>query len=101
MAEDFTGEDSTAAISAGIATSPEVTTAGMAVATTITGAEVVGMVAVTTVGDIGTEARIGGATHSVSGTMIMITNRIRSTAWMARRPNSESVTDRLRPGARF
>ena len=86
MAEDFTGEGSmvggsTAAISPGIATLSEVTTAGMAVAVVITGTEAVGMVAlitVATVADIGMETRIGGgATHSISGTMITITNRIR------------------------
>ena len=81
MAEGFTGEgsmvgDSTAAISAGIATLSEVTTAGMAVATAITGTEAVGMVALTTAADIGMEARIGGITQSVSGTMTTITNRI-------------------------
>jgi hypothetical protein len=81
-AEDFTGEGSTAAISAAIATLSEVTTAGMAVATAITGTEAVGMVALTTVADIGMEARIGGVTHSVSGTMTTITNRIRPTTPM-------------------
>jgi hydroxymethylpyrimidine/phosphomethylpyrimidine kinase len=81
-AEDFTGEGSTAAISADIATLSEVTTAGMAVATAITGTEAVGMVALTTVADIGMEARIGGVTHSVSGTMTTITNRIRPTTPM-------------------
>jgi len=50
------------------------------------GAEVIGMAAGTTVGDIGTEIRIGGATHSVSGTMTTttITNRIYLTTSMAR-----------------
>jgi hypothetical protein len=81
VAEGFTGEgsmvgDSTAVISAGIATLSEVTTAGMAVATAITGTEAVGMVAITTVADIGMEARIGGITQSVSGTMTTITNSI-------------------------
>ena len=85
-AEDFTGEGSTAAILAGIATLSEVTTAGVEVVTAITGAEVIGMAAGTTVGDIGTEIRIGGATHSVSGTMTTttITNRIYLTTSMAR-----------------
>jgi hypothetical protein len=65
---------------AAIATLSEVTTAGMAVATAITGTEAIGMVAVTTVmAAIGTEARIGGDTHSVSGTMTMVTNTIRPT----------------------
>jgi hypothetical protein len=87
VAEGFTGEDSmvgdsTAAISAGIATLSEVTTAGMAVATAITGTEAVGMVALTTVADIGMEARIGGVTHSVSGTTTTITNRIHPTTPM-------------------
>ena len=82
MAEGFTGEDSMAAISAGIATLSEVATAGMAVATAITGTEAVGMVALTTVADIGMEARIGGVTHSVSGTM---TNSIRPTTPMTGR----------------
>ena len=87
MAEGFTEEgsmvgDSTAAISAGIATLSEVTTAGIAVATAITGTEAVGMVALTTVVDIGMEARIGGTTHSVSGTMTTITNSIRPTTPM-------------------
>jgi len=69
----------TAAISAGIATLPEVT--GMAVATAITGTgvvgtEAVGMVAVTTVADIGTETLTGGGiTHSDLGTTTTITNR--------------------------
>ena len=87
MGEGSTVAVSTAAISAGLDTSQEVTTPGTAVATAITGAEVIGMVAVTTVGDIGMEARIGGATHSVSGTMTTttITNRIYLTAWMPRR----------------
>ena len=84
MAEGFTGEgsmvgDSAAAISAGIATLSEVTTAGMAAATAITGTEAVGMVALTTVADIGMEARIGGVTHSVSGIMTRITNSLRPT----------------------
>jgi hypothetical protein len=80
-------EVSTAAISAGIATLPEATTAGMAVATAIIGAEAVGMVAVTTVGHIGMETRIGGGiTHSDLGTMTTITKRIRpTTMWMRRR----------------
>jgi hypothetical protein len=65
---------------AAIATLSEVTTAGMAVATAITGTEAIGMVALTTVADIGMEARIGGVTHSVSGTMTTATNRIRRTA---------------------
>jgi hypothetical protein len=88
-AEDFTGEGSmvggsTVATSAGIATLSEVTTVGMVVAVAITGTEVVGMVALTTVADIGTETRIGGGiTHSDSGTMTTITNRIRPTTWMA------------------
>ena len=90
MAEGFTGEgsmvgDPTAAISAGIATLSEVTTAGMAVATAITGTEAVGMVALTTVADIGMEARIGGVTHSVSGTMTTVTNNIRPTTPMSGR----------------
>ena len=90
MAEGFTGEgsmvgDSMAAISAGIATLSEVTTAGMAVATAITGTEAVGMVVLTTVADIGMEARIGGVTHSVSGTMTTVTNRIRPTTPMTGR----------------
>ena len=82
-AEDFTGEGSmaggsTAAILPGIATLSEVTTAGMAVAAGITGTEAVGMVALTTVADIGMETRIGGGvTHS--GTMTTIINRIRPT----------------------
>jgi len=81
VAEDFTGEGSmvggsAAAILAGIATLSEVTTAGMAVATATTGMEAVGMVALTTVADIGMEARSGGGvTHSVPGTMTTITNR--------------------------
>jgi hypothetical protein len=99
-AEDFTGErstvegstvegsmveGSTAAISAGIATLPEVTTAGTVVAAAITGTEVVGMVALTTAADIGTETRIGGGiTRSDSGTMITITNWICPTTWMMR-----------------
>ena len=74
VAEGFTAAgsvvgDPMAAISAGIATLSEVTTAGMALATAITGTEAVGMVALTTVADIGMEVRIGGVTHSVSGTM--------------------------------
>jgi len=77
--------DSMAAISAGIATLSEVTTAGMAVATAITGTEAVGMVVLTTVADIGMEARIGGVTHSVSGTMTTVTNRIRPTTPMTGR----------------
>jgi hypothetical protein len=77
--------DSTGAISAGIATLSEVTTAGMAVAAAITGTEAVGMVALTTVADIGMEARIGGVTHSVPGIMTTITNRIRSTTPMTGR----------------
>lgn len=85
MAEGFTGEDSMAAISAGIATLSEVATAGMAVATAITGAEAVGMVALTTVADIGMETRIGGVTHSVSGTMTTINNSIRPTTPMTGR----------------
>jgi hypothetical protein len=90
VAEGFTGEasmvgDSTAAISAGIATLSEVTTAGMALAAAITGTEAVGMVALTTVADIGMEARIGGVTHSVSGTMTRTTNSIRPTTPMTGR----------------
>lgn len=87
----FTGEvsmvgDSTAVILAGIATLAEVTTAGMAVAAAITGTEAVGMVALTTVADIGTEARIGGGiTHSDPGTMTTVTNGIRATTWTTRR----------------
>ena len=86
----FTGEGSmvggsTAATLAGIATLSEVTTAGMAVATAITGTEAVGMVALTTVADIGMEARIGGVTHSVSGTMTTINNSIRPTSRMTGR----------------
>jgi hypothetical protein len=90
VAEDFTGEasvvgGSTAAILPGIATLSEVTTAGMAVATAITGTETVGMVALATVADIGMEARIGGGvTHSDPGTMTTITNRIRPTTSMTR-----------------
>ena len=62
MAEGFTGEDSMVGDStAAIAT--------LSVATAITGTEAVGMAALTTVADIGMEARIGGVTHSVSGTM--------------------------------
>ena len=85
VAEGFTGEgsmvvDSTAAISPGIVTLSEVT--GMAVATAITGTEAVGMVAVTTVADIGMEPRIGGVTHSVPDTMTTITNRIRQNTPM-------------------
>jgi hypothetical protein len=86
VAEDFTREVSMAAILAGIATLPEVTTAGMAAATAIIGAEVDGMAAVTTVGDIGMETRIGGGiTHLDSGTMTTITNRIRPTTMCMRR----------------
>ena len=71
---------STAAISAAIATLSELTTAGMAVVTDITGMEAVGMVAVTTVmAAIGTEAPGGGITHSLPGTMTMVTNTIRRT----------------------
>ena len=77
--------DSTAAIPAGMATLSEVTTAGMAVATAITGTEAIGMVALTTAADIGTEARIGGVTHSVSGTMTTINNSIRPTTRMTGR----------------
>jgi hypothetical protein len=84
-AADFTGEGSMAAISAAIATLSEVTTAGMAVAAAIIGTEAVGMVALTTVADIGMEARIGGVTHSVSGTMTTITKRIRPTTPMTGR----------------
>jgi hypothetical protein len=64
---------------ADIATLSEVTTAGMAVAAAITRTEAVGMVALTTVAEIGMETRIGGVTHSVSGTTTTITNRIRRT----------------------
>ena len=90
MAEGFTGEasmvgDCTAAIPAGIATLSEVTTAGMALAAAITGTEAVGMVALTTVADIGMEARIGGVTHSVSGTMTTVTDGIRPTTPMTGR----------------
>ena len=90
MAEGFTGEgsmagDSMAAILPGIATLLEVTTAGMAVATAITGTEAVGTVALTTVADIGMETRIGGVTHSVSGTMTTVTNRIGPTTPMTGR----------------
>ena len=90
VAEGFTGEgsmvgDSMAAILAGIATLLEVTTAGMAVATAITGTEAVGTVALTTVADIGMEARIGGVIHSVSGTMTTVTNRIRPATPMTER----------------
>jgi hypothetical protein len=90
VAEGFTAAgsmvgDSTAAISAGIATLSEVITTGMALATAITGTEAVGMVAPTTVADIGMEARIGGVTHSVSGTMTTITNSIRLTTPMTGR----------------
>jgi hypothetical protein len=84
-AADFTGEGSTAAISAAIATLSEVITAGMAVAAAIIGTEAVGMVALTTVADIGMEARIGGVTHSVSGTTTTITKRIRPTTPMTGR----------------
>jgi hypothetical protein len=76
---------SAAPISPGIATLSEVTTAGMAVATAITGTEAVGMVALTTVADIGMEARIGGVTHSVPGTMTTITNSGRPTTSMTGR----------------
>jgi hypothetical protein len=70
VAEGFTGAGSMVCDStAGIATLSEVTTTGMAVATATTGTEAVGMVALTTVADIGMEARIGGITHSVSGTI--------------------------------
>jgi hypothetical protein len=91
--EGFTAEgsvvgDPMAAISAGIATLSEVTTAGMAAATAITGTEAVGMVALTTVADIGMEARIGGVTHSVSGTMTTINNSIRPTTRMTGRPTT-------------
>ena len=80
MAEGFTGEDSMVGDStAAIATLSEVT----AVATAITGTEAIGMVALTTAADIGTEARIGGVTHSV--TMTPITNRIRPTTPMTGR----------------
>ena len=76
MAEGFTGEDSMVGDStAAIAT--------LSVATAITGTEAIGMVALTTAADIGTEARIGGVTHSV--TMTMITNRIRPTTPMTGR----------------
>ena len=90
MVEGFTGEgsmvvDSTAAISLGIVTLSEVTTGGMAMATAITGTEAVGMVALTTVADIGMEPRIGGVTHSVSGTMTTINNSIRPTTRMTGR----------------
>ena len=91
--EDFTGEGSmvggsTAAISAAIATLPEVTMAGMAVATAITGmeaigTEAVGMEALITVADIGMEARIGGVTHSAPGTMTTITKQDPSDCAMA------------------
>jgi len=51
-----------------------------------TAAEAVGMVALTTVADIGTQARIGGGiTHSDPGTMTTITNRSRPTTPMTRR----------------
>jgi hypothetical protein len=66
-----------------MATLAEVATAGMVVGTAITGTEAVGMVALTTVADIGTEARIGGGvTHSDSGTMTTTTDRIRPTMWI-------------------
>jgi hypothetical protein len=75
VAEGFTGEDSMVGDStAAIAT--------LSVATAITGTEAVGMAALTTVADIGMEARIGGVTHSVSGTM---TNSIRPTTPMTGR----------------
>ena len=78
MAEGFTGEDSMVGDStAAIAT--------LSVATAITGTEAVGMVALTTVADIGMEARIGGVTHSVSGTMTTINNSIRPTSRMTGR----------------
>jgi hypothetical protein len=83
VAEGSVAGDPMAAISAGIATLSEVITAGMAVATAITGTEAVGMVALPTVGDIGMEARIGGVTHSVSGTMTTINNSIRQTTRMS------------------
>jgi hydroxymethylpyrimidine/phosphomethylpyrimidine kinase len=85
VAEGSVAGDPMAAISADIATLSEVITAGMAVVTAITGTEAVGMVALTTVGDIGMEARIGGVTHSVSGTMTTINNSIRQTTRMTRR----------------
>ena len=85
MAEGSLAGDPMVAISADIATLSEVITAGMAVVTAITGTEAVGMVALTTVGDIGMEARIGGVTHSVSGTMTTINNSIRQTTRMTRR----------------
>jgi hypothetical protein len=72
VAEGFTGEDSMVGDStAAIAT--------LSVATAITGTEAVTMAALTTVADIGMEARIGGVTHSVSGTT---TNSIRPTTPM-------------------
>jgi hypothetical protein len=75
VAEGFTGEDSMVGDStAAIAT--------LSVATAITGTEAVTMAALTTVADIGMEARIGGVTHSVSGTM---TNSIRPTTPMTGR----------------
>ena len=78
MAEGFTGEDSMVGDStAAIAT--------LSVATAITGTEAVGMVALTTVADIGMETGIGGVTHSVSGTMTTITNNIRPTTPMTER----------------
>ena len=78
MAEGFTGEDSMVGDStAAIAT--------LSVATAITGTEAVGMAALTTVADIGMEARIGGVTHSVSGTMTTINNSIRPTSRMTGR----------------
>ena len=81
MAEGFTGEDSVGDSTAAIATLSEVT----AVATAITGTEAVGTVALTTVADIGMEARIGGVIHSVSGTMTTVTNRIRPATPMTER----------------
>ena len=63
----------------------EVTTAGTAAATAITGTGAVGMVALTTVADIGMEVRTGGVTHSVSGTMTRINNSIRPTTRMTGR----------------
>ena len=72
MAEGSVVGEPMAAISAGIDTLSEVTMAGMAVVTAITGTEAVGMAALTTVADIGMESRIGGVTHSVSGTMTTI-----------------------------
>ena len=77
MAEGFTGVDSMV----GDSTAAEAI-ATLSVATAITGTEAVGMAALTTVADIGMEARIGGVTHSVSGTM---TNSIRPTTPMTGR----------------